>query len=401
LNGGLNDESAKSLPFLLLILYACICISLTLTSFLLHISVCRKLQNPWRYFFFLIRTPPHQNPFKLRLTPPKSLKLRPATMTPQKGRHFESYDHLYDPWMRCWIDESLFPSDPSLFEMRTHRFIEMRTHRFIEMRTHRFLKWEPIAFSNENPSLFEMRTHRFFSLTHLDHHTTPYNTYDHRWVPISHTPDDMQGNFLICMKTDQKTVFEFFHTDGKISLNVIRCMRNRHSTMIVCIIKSDVMIEMSQRKKAMGPHFKKRWVSIWKSDESSFEKAISPYLKKRWVPIWKSDGSPFEKAMGPHLKKRWVPIWKSDGSSFQKAMSPHFKKRWVPISKSDGSPCQFELTTTLRSHDSRSQFEWFWWGETQFEWVLIKWGAIWMSFDGMRYESKKTRKPDRPISGKA
>jgi hypothetical protein len=45
-----------------------------------------------------------------------------------------------------------------------------------------------------------MGHHRFFPLTHHDHHTTPYNIYDHRWVPFSHEPDDMQGNFFICMK---------------------------------------------------------------------------------------------------------------------------------------------------------------------------------------------------------
>jgi hypothetical protein len=138
---------------------------------------------------------------------------------------------------------------------------------------------------NENSSLFEMKTRRFFSLTHLDHHITLYNIYDHRWVSILHTSDDMQENFLICMKIDQKIVFEFFHTDEKIFLNVIKCIRNRHSTMIVCIIESDVMIEMSQREKAMNSHFKKRWVLIWKSDKFSFEKAMNSHLKKRWVFI--------------------------------------------------------------------------------------------------------------------
>jgi hypothetical protein len=40
--------------------------------------------------------------------------------------------------------------------------------------------------------------------------------------------------------------------------------------------------------------------------------------------------------------------------------------------------CEFELTTTLRSHDNRSQFDWFWWDEAQFEW-----------FDEVKCESKK------------
>jgi hypothetical protein len=85
----------------------------------------------------------------------------------------------------------------------------------------------------------------------------------------------------------------------------------------------------------------------------------------------KSDGFSFEKAMGSHFNKAMGHHFKNDGFSFQKAMGSHFKKRWVLISKSDESSCQFELTTTLRSHDSRSQFEWFWWGEAQFEWVLV------------------------------
>jgi hypothetical protein len=54
---------------------------------------------------------------------------------------------------------------------------------------------------------------------------------------------------------DQKIVFGFFHTDGKFSLHVIRCMRNLHWTMIVDIIESDVMIEVRVREK-------KRWVLI-------------------------------------------------------------------------------------------------------------------------------------------
>jgi hypothetical protein len=75
-------------------------------------------------------------------------------MAPQKGRHFESYDHLYDLWMRCWIDESLFSSDPSLFEMGTHRFLKLG---LIAL-----LKWGLIAFSNGDSLLFQMRIHCFF-----------------------------------------------------------------------------------------------------------------------------------------------------------------------------------------------------------------------------------------------
>jgi hypothetical protein len=88
---------------------------------------------------------------------------------------------------------------------------------------------------------------------------------------------------------------------------------------------------------------KKRWVFIWISDKFSFEKAMSLH---------------FNKAMSSHFKKRWVSI---------------SIKRWVLISKSDESPCQFKLTTTLRRHDNRSRFEWLWWDETQFEWILMKW----------------------------
>jgi hypothetical protein len=47
----------------------------------------------------------------------------------------------------------------------------------------------------------------------------------------------------------QKTVFGFFHTDGKICLYVITCMRNRHSTVIVDTIGSDVMIEIRGKKR--------------------------------------------------------------------------------------------------------------------------------------------------------
>ncbi len=70
---------------------------------------------------------------------------------------------------------------------------------------------------------------------------------------------------------DQGTVFGFFHTDEKISLHVIRFIRNRHSTMVVGIIGSGV--------------------SGGKSDESLFQKAMGPYFKKRWLLISKSDGS--------------------------------------------------------------------------------------------------------------
>jgi hypothetical protein len=34
----------------------------------------------------------------------------------------------------------------------------------------------------------------------------------------------------------------------------------------------------------------------------------------------------------------------------------------------DSNKCGFELTTTLRSHDNRSQLDWFWWNETQLKW---------------------------------
>jgi hypothetical protein len=49
---------------------------------------------------------------------------------------------------------------------------------------------------------------------------------------------------------DQRIVFGIFHTDEKVSLHVIRCMRKRHLSVIVDIIKSDVMIQMNQREKA-------------------------------------------------------------------------------------------------------------------------------------------------------
>ncbi len=54
---------------------------------------------------------------------------------------------------------------------------------------------------------------------------------------------------------DQETVFGFFHTDGKISLHAIRCMRKRHSTVVVGIIGSGVVVGVDQGKKAMSPHF--------------------------------------------------------------------------------------------------------------------------------------------------
>jgi hypothetical protein len=54
----------------------------------------------------------------------------------------------------------------------------------------------------------------------------------------------------------QRTFFGFFHTDEKICLHVITCMRNRHSTMIVDII--EWCDDRDQREKAMMSHFKKR-----------------------------------------------------------------------------------------------------------------------------------------------
>jgi hypothetical protein len=48
-----------------------------------------------------------------------------------------------------------------------------------------------------------MGHHRFFPLTHPDHHTTPYNTYDHRWVPFSHAPDGMREKIFICMQKSE------------------------------------------------------------------------------------------------------------------------------------------------------------------------------------------------------
>jgi hypothetical protein len=56
----------------------------------------------------------------------------------------------------------------------------------------------------------------------------------------------------------QKTVFEFFHTNEKFFLLVVKLKQKQHLTLIVNIIESDVLIEVSQRKKAMMSHFKKR-----------------------------------------------------------------------------------------------------------------------------------------------
>jgi hypothetical protein len=53
----------------------------------------------------------------------------------------------------------------------------------------------------------------------------------------------------------QKIVFGFFHTNEKFFLHVIRFIRKRHLTMIVDIIKSDVMIEIDQREKTTMSHF--------------------------------------------------------------------------------------------------------------------------------------------------
>jgi hypothetical protein len=81
----------------------------------------------------------------------------------------------------------------------------------------------------------------------------------------------------------QKIVFEFYHIDEKIFLHVIKCMRKRHLSMIVKIIKSDVMIEINQKKKTMMSRFKKRWCFISKSDDVSFQKSMMSHFKKRWV----------------------------------------------------------------------------------------------------------------------
>jgi hypothetical protein len=43
--------------------------------------------------------------------------------------------------------------------------------------------------------------------------------------------------------SDQVTVFGISHTDGKFFFHASRCMRNRHSTMIVGLIESDVRNE--------------------------------------------------------------------------------------------------------------------------------------------------------------
>jgi hypothetical protein len=48
---------------------------------------------------------------------------------------------------------------------------------------------------------------------------------------------------------DQRIVFGFFHTDGKFFLRVIKFIQKWHSTMIVDIIESDVMIEIENLMK--------------------------------------------------------------------------------------------------------------------------------------------------------
>jgi hypothetical protein len=48
---------------------------------------------------------------------------------------------------------------------------------------------------------------------------------------------------------DQRIVFGFFHTDENFFLHVIKFIRKRHSTMIVDIIESDVMIEIENLMK--------------------------------------------------------------------------------------------------------------------------------------------------------
>jgi hypothetical protein len=64
------------------------------------------------------------------------------------------------------------------------------------------------------------------------------------------------------MKKFENDLLIGFYTDEKISLHAIRCMQNRHSTVIVDIIGSGVMIEMNQKEKAMSLHLKKQWVLI-------------------------------------------------------------------------------------------------------------------------------------------
>jgi hypothetical protein len=43
----------------------------------------------------------------------------------------------------------------------------------------------------------------FHQVLDSDHHTTPYNTYDHRWVPFSHAPDGMREKIFICMQKSE------------------------------------------------------------------------------------------------------------------------------------------------------------------------------------------------------
>jgi hypothetical protein len=176
----------------------------------------------------------------------------------KEERHFEScmiiYDldnHLYN----FWIKTSLFFSDSSFFEMRTHRF----------------LKLDIIVFWNETSSLFEMRHHCFFLLIYFDHDVTFYNIYDHWWVSLSHASDDMQRNFSSVWKKS-KTIFWWERIE-----NLMKIMNWEIENLIKMTFARSFLSINNLRTIIIQCHFcmnlmtcKENFSSVWKNSKTIF-----------------------------------------------------------------------------------------------------------------------------------
>jgi hypothetical protein len=245
--------------------------------------------------------------------------------------------------------------------------------------------------------------------------------HDHHSIPIISTinvecrfriitPDDMQGNFSICMKKSEngpliggvgdlmkmvdrgigdlikmkpaRPPFSINHphtiiVECHFRMDLMTCKRNFHLYEKIRKRSSEKASDelndgFSSSSRSPIHHFHQTSspdppdqgtvFDFFHTDgkfpcmlSGSYENALNG--GRRYYRGWcdgrdgsegKSDGASFQKAMVPHFKKRWVLISKSDGSSFQKAMGPHFKKRWVLISKSDGSPFQKAMRPHLK-----------------------------------------------------
>jgi hypothetical protein len=116
-----------------------------------------------------------------------------------------------------------------------------------------------------------MRHHRFFFLTHLEYHVTFYNIYDHRSMSLSHTLDDMQENFFICMKkSENDSLIEEIENlmkmmNWKIE-NLIKIKSARFSFSINHF--HTIIIECHFRMNLMT--CKKNFSFVWKNSKTIF-----------------------------------------------------------------------------------------------------------------------------------